>query len=120
MLVRFRQAVKGELGRMGGPVERALAYVEDQISVRMNEAVKAAMTARKIDLLLQPDAVLARENNVDITDAVVAELNKILPNVTITPPAGYKPGQLVQQHNQQLMDAARAAQPAAGTPPTTR
>ena len=89
---------------------------------------KAAMTAKKVDLLLQPDAVLARENNVDLTDAVVVELNKILPSVTITPPAGYQPGQLVQQRNQQLMDAARGAQPAAGapatapagTPPTTR
>ena len=86
------------------------------------------MTAKKVDLLLNPDAVLARENNVDITDAVVVELNKILPSVTITPPAGYQPGQLVQQRNQQLIDAARAAQPAAGapatapagTPPTTR
>ena len=56
------------------------------------------------------------------------ELNRILPNVTITPPAGYQPGQLVQQRNQQLMDAARAAQPGAtpaapaptGTAPTTR
>ena len=121
-----RQAAQDELGKIGEPVELALAYVEDQISVRMNEAIKAAMTAKKVDLLLQPDAVLARENNVDVTDAVVAELNKILPSVTITPPAGYKPGQLVQQRNQQLMDAARAAQPgaaatpAAGTPPTTR
>jgi Skp family chaperone for outer membrane proteins len=120
-----RQAAQEELGKIGEPVELALAYVEDQISVRMNEAIKAAMTAKKVDLLLQPDAVLARENNVDITDAVVVELNKILPSVTITPPAGYKPGQLVQQRNQQLMDAARAAQPgaatpAAGTPPTTR
>ena len=121
-----RQAAQDELGKIGEPVELALAYVEDQISVRMNEAIKAAMTAKKVDLLLQPDAVLARENNVDITDAVVVELNKILPSVTITPPAGYKPGQLVQQRNQQLMDAARAAQPgaaatpAAGTPPTTR
>jgi len=120
-----RTAAQEELGKIGAPVELALAYVEDQISVRMNEAIKAAMTAKKVDLLLQPDAVLARENNVDITDAVVVELNKILPSVTITPPAGYKPGQLVQQRNQQLMDAARAAQPgaatpAAGTPPTTR
>jgi len=123
-----RQAAQAELGRIGAPVELALAYVEDQISVRMNEAIKAAMTAKKVDLLLNPDAVLARENNVDITDAVVVELNKILPNVTITPPAGYQPGQLVQQRNQQMIDAARAAQPAAGapatapagTPPTTR
>lgn len=107
-----RQAAGEELGRIGAPVELAMAYVEDQISLRMNEAIRAAMTARKIDLLLQPQAVLARENNVDITDAVVAELNRILPNVTITPPAGYQPGQLQQQRAQQ----AAPAQPAANQP----
>lgn len=122
-----RQAAQTELGRIGAPVDLAIAYVEDQISVRMNEAIKAAMTAKKVDLLLNPDAVLARENNVDITDAVVTELNRILPNVSTAVPAGYQPGQLVQQRNQQLMDQARAAQgttPAApaptGTAPTTR
>lgn len=121
-----RQAAQTELGRIGAPVDLAIAYVEDQISVRMNEAIKAAMTAKKVDLLVSPDAVLARENNVDITDAVVTELNRILPNVSIAVPAGYQPGQLVQQRNQQLMDAARASQGAApapaptGTAPTTR
>ncbi|WP_033075378.1 OmpH family outer membrane protein [Sphingopyxis sp. MWB1] len=117
-----RQAAANELGQIGAPVELAVAYVEDQISVRMNEAIKAAMTARKVDLLLNPDAVLARENNVDITDAVVAELNRILPNVSIAVPAGYQPGQLVQERNQQLINAARAAQGGAqtGTQPTSR
>ncbi len=123
-----RQAAQAELGQIGAPVELAIAYVEDQISVRMNEAIKAAMTAKKIDLLLNPDAVLARENNVDITDAVVTELNRILPSVSTAVPAGYQAGQLIQQRNQQLMDQARAAQPGAqpaapapaGTPPTTR
>lgn len=113
-----RQSAGEELQRIGAPVELALAYVEDQISLRMNEAIRAAMTAKKIDLLLQPDAVLARENNVDITESVVAELNRILPSVTTTPPAGYEPGQLVQQRNQQMQDQARAAatQPAANQP----
>lgn len=121
-----RQSAQTELGRIGAPVDLAIAYVEDQISVRMNEAIKGAMTARKVDLLINPEAVLARENNVDITDAVVAELNRILPTVSTAVPAGYQPGQLVQQRNQQLMEAARSAQgatpaaPAAGTPPTTR
>jgi Skp family chaperone for outer membrane proteins len=123
-----RQAAQAELGQIGAPIELAIAYVEDQISVRMNEAIKAAMTAKKVDLLLNPDAVLARENNVDITDAVVTELNRILPNVSTAVPAGYQPGQLIQQRNQQLMDQARAAQGApkpatpapAGTAPTTR
>lgn len=121
-----RQAANAEIAQIGAPVELAIAYVEDQISVRMNEAIKAAMTAKKVDLLLNPDAILAREPSVDITDAVVAELNRILPNVSIAVPAGYQPGQLVQQRNQQLMDAARSAQPATapavptGSAPTTR
>lgn len=119
-----RQAAQTELGQIGAPVDLAIAYVEDQISVRMNEAIKAAMTAKKVDLLLNPDAVLARENNVDITDAVIVELNRILPNVSTAVPAGYQPGQLVQQRNQQLIDAARAAQGTAAAPtgsqPTTR
>ncbi|GAO77760.1 MULTISPECIES: OmpH family outer membrane protein [unclassified Sphingopyxis] len=124
-----RQAAQTELSQIGAPVDLAISYVEDQISVRMNEAIKAAMTAKKVDLLINPEAVIARENNVDITDAVVAELNRILPTVSTAVPAGYQPGQLVQQRNQQLMDQARAAQgtrPATpapaptGTAPTTR
>ncbi|MDK2759751.1 MAG: OmpH family outer membrane protein [Sphingopyxis sp.] len=122
-----RQAAQAELGQIGAPIDLAIAYVEDQISVRMNEAIKAAMTAKRVDLLLNPDAVVARENNVDITDAVVTELNRILPTVSTAVPAGYQPGQLVQQRNEQLMAQARAAQGAApaapaptGTAPTTR
>lgn len=120
-----RTAANAEVGQLGGQVDLAVAYVEDQISVRMNEAIRAAMKRLKIDLLLNPDAVLAREPNVDITDAIVADLNAILPNVGIVPPAGYQPGQLVQAKNQELVNAARAAQgqpaaPAPTTQPSTR
>ena len=110
-----RQAATAELQRISAPVDLAVAYVEDQISVRMNEAIKAAMTTKKVDLLLQPDAVLARENNVDLTDAVVVELNRILPNVTITPPAGYQPGALMRAAQQQA-----AGQQAPAQQPQTR
>ncbi|MBA3941839.1 MAG: outer membrane chaperone Skp [Sphingopyxis sp.] len=124
-----QRAAQAELQQIGAPVELAIAYVEDQISVRMMEAVRGAMTARKVDLLLQPNAVIRREESTDITDAIVAELNRILPNVSIAVPAGYQPGQLVEQANQQALNAARAAQgtrPATpapaptGTAPTTR
>lgn len=116
-----RQAAAAELGKLGEPVDLAIAYVEDQISVRMMEAVQAAMTARKVDLLLSPDAVVRREETADITPAITTELNRILPNVSIAVPAGYKPGQLVQEKNQQAAAAARAAQPApAANQPTSR
>jgi Skp family chaperone for outer membrane proteins len=122
-----RAAANAEVGQMSQQIDLAVSYVEDQISVRMNEAIRSAMKRLKVDLLLNPDAVLARETNVDITDAVVADLNAILPNVGIVPPAGYQPGQLVQAKNQELVAAARAAggQPAAPAPapasqPSTR
>lgn len=118
-----RTAAQAELTRLSGPIDLALAYVEDQISVRMSEALKAAMTAKKVDLLLSPEAVIARENAADITSAVTTELNRILPNVSIAVPAGYQPGQLVQQANQAARAAAQAPQPAATAPasqPVTR
>lgn len=111
-----RTAANAEVGQLSQQVDLAVAYVEDQISVRMNEAIRAAMKRLKIDLLLNPEGVVARETNVDITDAVVADLNAILPNVGIVPPANYQPGQLVQQKNQEMVNAARAAQ---GTTPAT-
>jgi Skp family chaperone for outer membrane proteins len=115
-----RTAANAEVGQLGQQVDLAVAYVEDQISVRMNEAIRAAMKRLKVDLLLNPDAVLAREANVDITDAIVADLNAILPNVSIAVPAGYQPGQLVQAKNQEMVAAARAAQgqPAVAPPAT--
>ncbi len=117
-----RTAANTELEQLGAQVDLAIAYVEDQISLRMNEAIRAAMRRLKVDLLLQPDAILAREPNVDITDAVVADLNALLPQVQIVPPANYRPGQLVEQRNRELAAAARAA--AAGqapaTPPTSQ
>jgi Skp family chaperone for outer membrane proteins len=111
-----RAAANAEVGQLGQQVDLAVAYVEDQISVRMNDAIRAAMRRLKVDLLLNPEGVLAREPAVDITDAVVADLNAILPNVGIVPPAGYQPGQLVQAKNQELVNAARAQQ---GTTPAT-
>ncbi|WP_447764097.1 OmpH family outer membrane protein [Sphingopyxis panaciterrae] len=122
-----RQAAENELTKLGQPVDLAIAYVEDQISLRMNEAVDAAMATKNIDLLVSPQAVIRRKDNVDITAAVTTELNRILPSVSTAVPAGYQPGQLVNERNQQAANAARAAQgtpapaaPAAGTPPTTR
>lgn len=105
------QAAQRELAQIENPYAIAATYAQEQIQLRLNDAVKAAMTAKKVDLLLSPEAVLARENNADITDAVVTELNRLVPTVSIAAPAGYQPGQLLQN----AANAARAtAAPAAG------
>ena len=45
------------------------------------------------DLVLVPDATVSYGPGVDITSAVTAELNALVPSVGIVPPAGWQPGQ---------------------------
>lgn len=101
-----RQSGQQELARLQQRVTLATAYVEEQVAAKLNDAIKAAMKAQKVDLVLQPQAVVAREPYVDITAAIVTQLNAMVPSASITPPAGWQPGQAQQQ----------AQQPAAAQP----
>ena len=83
---------QAELQRLGQPIALANAYVEEQISAKLSDALKAAMTQAKVDLILAPDATVSYQPTVDITQQVVAQLNALVPSVGITPPAGWQPG----------------------------
>ena len=87
-----QQAAQAELQRLSAPIARAQGYVEEQIGAKLDGAIKAAMVAKKVNLVLNPQATISYQPNVDITDAVVAELNRTVPTVGITPPAGWQPG----------------------------
>jgi len=110
-LQQKRTAGQRELQQLQRRVTLATAYVEEQVGKQLNAAIRTAMTAKKVDLVLQPQAVVAREPYVDITADIVTELNKLVPSASITPPAGWQPG----QQNQQAAQPA-AAQPAAAQP----
>ena len=87
-----QQAAQTELQRLSTPIARAQGYVEEQIGAKLDVAIKAAMVARKVNLVLSPQATISYQPSVDITDAIVAELNRNVPTVGITPPAGWQPG----------------------------
>ncbi|MBK5265637.1 MAG: OmpH family outer membrane protein [Alphaproteobacteria bacterium] len=91
-----RAAIQQELSTLGRPIATAQAYVEEQVTAKLSDALKSAMTKRKIDLVLQPQATVSYQPTVDITDAVTAELNTLVPNAQIVPPAGWQPGQQQQ------------------------
>ncbi|AUW59028.1 hypothetical protein C1T17_13930 [Sphingobium sp. SCG-1] len=88
-----QQAYQAELQRLGQPIALANAYVEAQITAKLSDALKAAMTKAKVDLVLSPEATVSYQPGVDITAAVVTELNALVPSVGITPPAGWQPNQ---------------------------
>jgi Skp family chaperone for outer membrane proteins len=87
------QKAQAELQRLGAPIQLANAYVEEQITAKLSDALKTAMTKQKVDLVLSPDATVSYQPTVDISAAVVTEINTLVPSVSITPPAGWQPGQ---------------------------
>lgn len=101
------QAANAELQRLTQPVQRARAYAAEQIGAQLPAAVNAAMSKKKVTLLLRPEAAVQTQPSADITADVTAELNRLVPNVSITPPANWQPG------GQQ---GAAAAPAAAATP----
>lgn len=98
------QAAEQELNTLRQPIVLAQTYVREQISVQINDAVRAAMTASNVDLVLSPEAVTAIAPNspANITPAVTAQLNTRVPSVQAIPPAGWNPGDTLR--------AAQAAQ----------
>ncbi len=110
-----QQAAEQEIQQLRAPIELAQAYVLEQISLRMGEAVETARRARGATLIIDRESVLYFEEGSSISAAVVTEINRLVPNVQIVPPPGYQPGALTTAARQA---AAAAAAPAAGTTPT--
>ncbi len=105
-----QQAAQRELQGLYLPIGRAEAYAQEQIAAKLDAALKAAMTKKKVGIVLQPQATISYQPALDITADIIAELNTAVPSVTITPPANWQPGGGA---------AAPGAAPAAGVAPGT-
>lgn len=103
------KAGQEEIGRMTAQAGRARAYAAEQVAGRVNEAVTNVVKARKITLLVRPQAAYFADPSSDITPAISTEIDRLLPTVSITPPANWQPGQ-------QAAGAAPGAAPAPATP----
>ncbi|MFC0205411.1 OmpH family outer membrane protein [Novosphingobium soli] len=108
---------RAELQRILQPVSLSQAYVNEQIEDKLNDAVKAAMTKKKVSLLLSPDAILAVNGGAyNLNQDILNELNTALPSAQLVPPAGWEPRQVREQRAQAAAaqgQAAPAAAPAA-------
>ena len=107
------QTANAELQRLTAPASRAQAYAIEQISAKLPDAVNGAVRAKNVSLLLRPNAALFAQPTTDITSAITAELDRLVPTVGITPPANWQPGQ--QGDAAAAAPAAAPAAPAATT-----
>jgi len=105
------QKAQQELQQIGLPIARANAYVEEQLALKIGDALKAAMTKAKVDIVLKEGATESFVPAADLTDEVTAELNTLVPSVSITPPANWQPGQAGQQPAPAAAPASAAQKP---------
>lgn len=90
------QSAQTELQRLALPFARPQAYVREQVEAKVEQALRAAMTAKKVGVVLRPEAAFAYQPSSDLTTDVVSQLNALIPSAAITPPANWQPGQADQ------------------------
>jgi len=116
--------IEAESSQISMPMLRAKLFAVEMILQRYGEAQKTVVTAKKINVILSPEAFVYAPEGADVTAAITTELDRILPSVPITAPNNYGPSdeaiavlqRLIQIENA-LAQQQRAAQPAGGTPP---
>jgi Skp family chaperone for outer membrane proteins len=117
---QLQAAGEQELQRILQPVALSEAYAEEQINDKLAPAVQAALNAKQISLLLSPGDVISASNAYNLNQAILDELNKLIPSVQVAPPAGWEPRQVREARAQQGGAAAAAPARPAGQQPQGR
>jgi len=92
-LQQKEQAAQQELGRITLPAQRAQAYAIEQIQAKLDVAVQQAVQKRGVTVLLRPEATMFAQPAADLTPAITAELDTLVPSVSTSVPANWQPGQ---------------------------
>lgn len=111
-----------EVNQLIQPYLFAEAYIREQIEGKIGQAVQNVAAKRGFTILLRPDSVYIAAPAYDVTQAIMQELNILVPSVQIVPPAGWVPREMRQQQQAQQPAQQQPAQPRPATtaPATTQ
>ena len=108
---QIQQNGQNELQQILAPVAMSQAYVEEQIRDQLGTAIQNAARAQGITLVISPETILHAEASHNLNEAVLAQLNTLIPTAQLVPPEGWLPEELRAQQEA----AAGSQQPAAAT-----
>jgi len=114
---QIEQAGQRELQQILAPVGLSQAYVEEQINDQLQTAIQNAATAANVNLVLTPDTVLYADAGFNMNQAVLTQLNTLLPSAQVVPPEGWVPRQVREQQAAAQAQAGGAAAAPAVTAP---
>lgn len=113
---QIQESGNQELQTLLAPVALSEAYVQEQINEKLVGAVQAAMTKQKVTLLLNPQAVISANNAYNLNQAILGELNTVMPTAQLVPPQGWLPREEREARAQQQAPAGAAAPARAAGP----
>lgn len=118
---QIEQSGQNEINQILQPVALSRAYVVEQIGDKLEQATKNAMAKQKIEILLDSGSVINAGETYNLNQAILNELNVVLPSAQLVPPAGWLPrAQREQQAQQQGVAPAAAAPVTPGAKPKGR
>ena len=105
-------AKEDEINKLQEPAVKAQIFAIEMIDDKYAAAQQQVITAKKISVILAPDAFLWAPPSVDVTADLTNALNTLVPSVATVPPANWQPRRrsvgLYQQINQLIDNVSRA------------
>lgn len=98
------------------PVALSRAYVEEQINDKLDQAIEQAAKKAGVSLVLTPDNVVFADNGYNLNQAVLTELNALIPSAQLVPPQGWLPRSMREQQAAEQAQAAQQAPASSGKP----
>lgn len=122
-------AKENEIKGLNAPIEKAHIFAIEGIVKQYGTAQNNVIAAKKISIMLAPDAFVYAPDQADVSGAITAELDRIVPSVATSPTAGWQPsrqGAALYKQIQQIIalnaraQAAKAQQAGAAPQPSGR
>ena len=114
------EKIDTDMNQLSLPIILAQGFAIDRILERYEEAQRNVVNAKKIGIILSPEAMIYAADAADVTAAITAELDKLVPTVSIVPVPQRRPSEeamtILQQFLRidQVLAQRQPAAPAAG------
>lgn len=116
----LQQAGVQELQTMLAPIALSETFVQEQVTDVINRAITDAMDKNGVTFVLPQPNVLAYNNGYNLSPAVLAELDRLLPVAKVVPPQGWQPRAVREAQAAQAAQIAKPSQPAKPAQPARR
>lgn len=98
---QIEQSGQNEINQILAPLELSQQYVLEQIGDKLDQATQQAMDKQKISIVLDSQSVVKADQTYNLNQAILTELNTLIPSAQLVPPAGWMPRAQREQQAQE-------------------